>query len=200
MSALFSIDITIISLVLIVFTLVFVIVAFVILFRRQRVMSQNSDSVDVKVILGEFGQREKRLEQRLVEQRVKLEILELRLSKSDRGVQIRQEPVNVEKMERDLGIVPPKVIETLPSDFDKRLGLRVATAKNDGIKLEMLRVVLEGQGRATARYVQDKIGRSREHTARTMNLLFREGLVIRNSEVRPFSYTITDAGRKELGF
>ena len=65
-------------------------------------------------------------------------------------------------------------------------------------EIEALRAVLEsGSDGITARQIQERIGRSREHTARMMNAFFRQGLVERNSEVRPFSYTITDRGKRE---
>ncbi|MHB1907557.1 MAG: hypothetical protein ACYCQJ_01650 [Nitrososphaerales archaeon] len=201
MSAVPLIDITTISLILTGFTLAFVIVVFVILFRRQRLVDGNSQLIDAKVVVEEFGARERRLEQRLVEQKVKLEILELRLSKSNQIVEMEQRPLNAERIakERSLNVVGHTNMEKRSSDFDKRLGLDQRGRKSDGIRLEMLKAVFEGDGKATAKDVQDKIGRSREHTARMMNVLFREGLVSRNGEVRPFSYTITDAGRSELG-
>ena len=90
MSAVPLIDITTISLILTGFTLAFVIVVFVILFRRQRLVDGNSQLIDAKVVVEEFGARERRLEQRLVEQKVKLEILELRLSKSNQIVEMEE--------------------------------------------------------------------------------------------------------------
>ena len=64
-------------------------------------------------------------------------------------------------------------------------------------EMEALRFVLEsGTKGATARDIQEKIGRSREHTARMMNALFKKGLVERNSEARPFSYRITEKGKQ----
>lgn len=51
----------------------------------------------------------------------------------------------------------------------------------------------------TARQIQYDIGRSREHTSRLVRRLAVQGLVRRDETVKPFSYSITDEGRKLLG-
>jgi len=50
----------------------------------------------------------------------------------------------------------------------------------------------------TARQIQQDIHRSREHTSRLVRKLADEGLVRRNETIKPFSYSITDEGRKLL--
>ncbi|MFP6577635.1 MAG: MarR family transcriptional regulator [Candidatus Nitrosopelagicus sp.] len=42
-------------------------------------------------------------------------------------------------------------------------------------------------------------GRSREHVSRLMKKLFDDGLVERNTTNRPYTYSITDSGRKHIG-
>ena len=51
----------------------------------------------------------------------------------------------------------------------------------------------------TSRDIQNASRRSREHTARLMNKLFKEGLVERNTNTKPYSYSITDKGLSRLG-
>ena len=50
----------------------------------------------------------------------------------------------------------------------------------------------------SSREVQLAIGRTREHTARLMKKLHNLGLVSRDVNMKPFRYTITDAGREML--
>jgi CRP-like cAMP-binding protein len=50
----------------------------------------------------------------------------------------------------------------------------------------------------TSREVQLAVGRTREHTARLMKKLHDSGLVSRDANTKPFSYRITDVGRKRL--
>ena len=42
-------------------------------------------------------------------------------------------------------------------------------------------------------------GRSREHVSRLMKKLFDDGLVERNTTYRPYTYSITDSGKKHIG-
>ena len=42
-------------------------------------------------------------------------------------------------------------------------------------------------------------GRSREHVSRLMKKLFDDGLVERNTTNRPYTYSITDSGKKHIG-
>jgi len=51
----------------------------------------------------------------------------------------------------------------------------------------------------TSRDIQITSQRSREHTSRLMNKLFKEGYVERNTKTKPYSYYITDKGRAKLG-
>jgi DNA-binding MarR family transcriptional regulator len=46
--------------------------------------------------------------------------------------------------------------------------------------------------------IQTKVRRTREHTSRFMKRLFLQGLVSREMHTKPFVYTLTDEGRKQL--
>lgn len=46
--------------------------------------------------------------------------------------------------------------------------------------------------------IQSKVRRTREHTSRFMKRLFLQGLVSREVHTKPFVYTLTDEGRKQL--
>jgi DNA-binding MarR family transcriptional regulator len=50
----------------------------------------------------------------------------------------------------------------------------------------------------TSREIQHAIGRTREHTSRLMKGLYEMNLVTRESNIKPFKYAITDAGRIKL--
>ena len=50
----------------------------------------------------------------------------------------------------------------------------------------------------TSRDIQNASHRSREHTARLMNKLFKDGFVERNTKTKPYSYSITDKGLVRL--
>ncbi|MDC1023784.1 MarR family transcriptional regulator [Nitrosopumilus sp.] len=50
----------------------------------------------------------------------------------------------------------------------------------------------------TSRDIQITIKRSREHTSRLMKKLFESGLVQRNTETKPYSYSITEKGKEKI--
>ena len=50
----------------------------------------------------------------------------------------------------------------------------------------------------TSRDIQITTKRSREHTSRLMKKLFERGLVQRNTETKPYSYSITEKGKEKI--
>ena len=51
----------------------------------------------------------------------------------------------------------------------------------------------------TSRDIQITLKKSREHTSRLMKKLFEEGLVNRNTESKPYTYSITEKGMAKVG-
>jgi len=50
----------------------------------------------------------------------------------------------------------------------------------------------------TSRDIQITLGRSREHTSRLMKKLFDDGYVKRNTNSKPYTYSITNKGKEKL--
>lgn len=50
----------------------------------------------------------------------------------------------------------------------------------------------------TSRDIQITIGRSREHTSRMMNKMYKDGYVQRNTNSKPYTYSITEKGKLKL--
>jgi len=51
----------------------------------------------------------------------------------------------------------------------------------------------------TSRDIQITLKRSREHTSRLMKKLYEDGLVKRNTDAKPYTYSITDKGKEKVG-
>ncbi len=51
----------------------------------------------------------------------------------------------------------------------------------------------------TSRDIQITLGRSREHTSRLMKKLFKDGYVKRNTNSKPYTYSITNKGKEKVG-
>ena len=152
-----------------------------------------SDAIEVAALVSEFSQRLKRLEEGLVDQKVKQEILELRLERNRHVTGV------AEREPDDIQSATPVMN---PTEARQSLSRRRAFSAQKppqnrlgNTERDVLRIVMEGGGRLTAREIQQRIAKTREHTARMLNSLFRDGLVERDVGVRPYSYSITDQGR-----
>ena len=51
----------------------------------------------------------------------------------------------------------------------------------------------------TSRDIQITLKRSREHTSRLMKKMFEEGYVQRNTESKPYTYSISEKGKEKIG-
>ena len=72
----------------------------------------------------------------------------------------------------------------------------VPHVENTETEVKVLRLL--AQGPKTSAQIKEAVGRSREHTARLMKLLFDRGLVVRNDRNKPYVYEITDSGRSHV--
>jgi hypothetical protein len=196
-----AISISIASLILVIVTSI--------LLRRQVTdlhhMGTGGDVLEISAIVSEFTQRLRRLEESLIDQKVKLEILELRAQRA-RGQAMSPAVRSSETLVLEQQVAPPLTqgipyrnapkVEVISSESAT---ISASSEKRSGTtEREALKLVLEGRGMTTAKDIQQKIGRTREHTARMMNGLFQEGYVDRDVAVRPFVYSITQKGRELL--
>jgi DNA-binding transcriptional ArsR family regulator len=232
MSFLSSQNITVISLILSVVSAALVIVLSVFVWKQSESRRLARDDIDASALVQEFGERQKRLEQKLIDVKVRFEILELRLAKDGMPAVLKAQPRTIQgsakarragvfgdsskvsshySMEEDDRELPRTTTTTSisPVVLDSGLGVeseeepggaqepKVNGTALDATALEVLRILKETSGRS-ARDIQMRIRRSREHTSRLMNWLYKEGLVSRDDNARPFVYSLTSAGQNEL--
>lgn len=227
MSFLSSQNITIISLILSVVSVVLVIILGAFMLKQSGFRRLARDDIDASALVQEFGERQKRLEQKLIDEKVRLEILELRLAKDGVPAVLKAQPKTLQgsaKARRvfgDNGRVssyhsvedeqePARAMMTSTSpvvfdngfdvgseEVEKGKELKVNGTALDATALQVLKILKETSGRS-ARDIQMQIGRSREHTSRLMNWLYKEGFVSRDDNARPFVYSLTSAGQNEL--
>jgi hypothetical protein len=156
--------------------------------RKAEVVTQvgaDASEPDVASIVEEFTGRLRRLEDRIVDQSVRLEIAELR----ERRMELGSEPKGRGRPVEDL-----RVQQTA---FGKRVRVMKGSKGVESTELKVL-MLLRERPSITASEVERQIGRTREHTARLMNLLFVQGLVARDAGARPYVYSITEAGERFL--
>ncbi len=162
---------------------------------------------EVSAIVSEFGARLKRLEEGLVDLKVKSEILDLRIARAAPGTVRPQASLTARSENAHTALEAPvlRLSKADTSEIVSRVPPSNKLPQDNGEKkqlgnteLEALRLVFEGRGRTSAKEIQQKIDRTREHTARMMSSLYREGLVERDVTARPFAYSITQKGRDLL--
>ena len=162
--------------------------------------------LDAYVLVKEFSERIGRIEQRLVDQRVRFEVMELRSKGGNITAGIvgesRQFVRSGMLAETDNVNIRKSSVTSKASDIQTQVSGHKAKnpSRRDSTSLEkeILRLVADRNGKVVAREIQLEIDRSREHTARLMNLLFKDGLVTRDASARPFTYSISDKGRMVL--
>lgn len=209
MSSSFLQDITIISLTLSGLALGIVAALYIVLMRRVKEL-QGLNNVDVLAVVEDFTERQKRLEERIIDEKVRREVLELRLSKE--GVGLGSSEVVKARIGQAVSFTEGRVADSKKEEpqtsFDELAGLtgvrrglaaKGSVVRRDPTTIEILEAVIDGGNAKTSNQIQERIGRSREHTARMMKLLYKEGLVLRDVNARPFTYSLTEAGHSLLG-
>jgi len=132
-------------------------------------------------------------ERQLIDMKIRLDALDIadlsikpdELSGEYRGMEEKVVKMSQEK--------PVKKMEITDIVNDKRmpnLGYNDATS-------HVLRLITDKS--MTSRDIQITIGRTREHTSRLMKKLFEDGFVKRNTDTKPFTYSITEKGQRKVG-
>jgi len=129
-------------------------------------------------------------ERQLIDMKIRLDALDI----ADLSMMPDELPREMEqKVVRMSQEKPVKKIEITESISDKRmpnLGYSDATS-------HVLRLITNKS--MTSRDIQITIGRTREHTSRLMKKLFEDGFVERNTNTKPFTYSITEKGQRKAG-
>ncbi len=132
-------------------------------------------------------------ERQLIDLKIKLDAIDLE------NLSFSQEiPQNVEKIEEKPAQVVEKPVEIMPRVEPAPVQTaRTPNMSSDNIVEAVLRLITEKS--RTSRDIQITLGKSREHISRTMKKMSDDGLVERNTNAKPYSYSITQAGLVKLG-
>ena len=84
-------------------------------------------------------------------------------------------------------VIEPQVIAEKPVSTPEVIEIGYSNPTNHVLHLITSRAM-------TSRDIQITLKKSREHTSRLMKKLFEEGLVQRNTESKPYTYSITEKG------
>ena len=131
-------------------------------------------------------------ERQLIDLKIKLDAIDLEnLSFSQEIPQdiVKNEGKPVQVVEKQVQIVPEQVPVSARVE-------RTPNMSNGDIVETVLRLITDRS--RTSRDIQITLGKSREHISRTMKKMSDDGLVKRNTNAKPYSYSITQNGLSKL--
>ena len=155
-------------------------------YSRLKVDSTSNDQTKADLERMEFYERQ------LIDLKIKLDAIDLEnLSFSQETPQtiVRNEEKPVEVVEKLVEVVPEQV--PVPARVE-----RTPNMSSDNIVEAVLRLITDKSH--TSRDIQITLGKSREHISRTMKKMTDDGLVDRNANAKPYSYSITQNGLSKL--
>ena len=131
-------------------------------------------------------------ERQLIDLKIKLDAINLdNLSFS------QEMPQNVVKNEEKPVQVVEKQVQIMPEQAPNPPRVeRAPNMSSDNIVEAVLRLITDRS--RTSRDIQITLGKSREHISRTMKKMTDDGLAQRNTNAKPYSYSITQNGLSRL--
>jgi DNA-binding HxlR family transcriptional regulator len=155
-------------------------------YSRLKSISASNDQTKADSERLEFYERQ------LIDLKIKLDAINLdNLSFSQEIPQniVRNEEKPVQVVEKPVQVVPEQVPN--PPRVE-----RAPNMSSDNIVEAVLRLITDRS--RTSRDIQITLGKSREHISRTMKKMTDDGLVQRNTNAKPYSYSITQNGLSRL--
>ena len=131
-------------------------------------------------------------ERQLIDLKIKLDAIDLE------NLTFSQEtPQNIVKNEEKPAQVVQKQVEIVPEPAPNPPKVeRAPNMSSDNIVEAVLRLITDKS--RTSRDIQITLGKSREHISRTMKKMTDDGLVERNTNAKPYSYSITQMGLSKV--
>ena len=155
-------------------------------YSKLKVISTSNDQTKADLERMEFYERQ------LIDLKIKLDAIDLE------NLTFSQEtPQNIVKNEEKPAQVVQKPVEIVPEPAPNPPKVeRAPNMSSDNIVEAVLRLITDKS--RTSRDIQITLGKSREHISRTMKKMTDDGLVERNTNAKPYSYSITQMGLSKL--
>ncbi len=155
-------------------------------YSKLKAISTSNDQTKADLERMEFYERQ------LIDLKIKLDAIDLE------NLTFSQEtPQNIVKNEEKPVQVVQKQVEIVPEPAPNPPKVeRAPNMSSDNIVEAVLRLITDKS--RTSRDIQITLGKSREHISRTMKKMTDDGLVERNTNAKPYSYSITQMGLSKL--
>ena len=131
-------------------------------------------------------------ERQLIDLKIKLDAIDLE------NLSFSQEiPQNIVKNEEKPVQIVEKQMQIVPEQVPVQATVEKTPNMSSGDIVEAVLRLITNKSR-TSRDIQITLGKSREHISRTMKKMSDNGLVERNTNAKPYSYSITQNGLSKL--
>ena len=137
-------------------------------------------------------------ERQLIDMKIRLDALEIEGMESkpvDSNIELKQILENLSHNQVKEKLVEDKEIEITP-EKPKNEPVSPKFDQNNPIDYVLHLITSKPM---TSRDIQITLKRSREHTSRLMKKLFEDGYVNRNTESKPYTYSISEKGKEKIG-
>ncbi len=175
---------------------------------RKIIKEQKDASEIVKGVISELRDRLGQQDQKILDQQIRLDVIELKLGQLTKVLGKEEKEVTkarevsdtasileeVRNLLRSLG----KAEVTLPGKIQRKEEIKKVEALEGLSPTESSVLKLLMEGVQTPKQIQQRIDKSREHTARLMKRLFELGYVTREEKKKPYVYKITEKGKALL--
>ena len=138
-------------------------------------------------------------ERQLIDMKIRLDSLEIQGIEEkpvDQNLELKQFLEKLAKNESKEKLIEPVVKSEIVSE-EPQIITRMPNLDHNNATDYVLQLITNKA--MTSRDIQITLKRSREHTSRLMKKLFEDGYVQRNTESKPYSYSISEKGKERIG-
>ena len=169
-------------------------------YYKIRPMIKNEDSVSGNL----ESERLEYYERQLIDMKIRLDALEIQGTEQkteDPNLELKQFLEKLARKEEHSSVVPERIKkeEVLTEKVSEKQDNISTMPKVDVTNPTDYVLQLITNKDMTSRDIQITLKRSREHTSRLMKKLFEDGYVQRNTESKPYTYSITEKGKMKAG-
>ncbi len=137
-------------------------------------------------------------ERQLIDMKIRLDSIEIQgveEKPKDPNLELKQFLEKLAKNEiKEKPIEPVKISEIVPEE--PQITTRMPNLDHNNATNYVLQLITNKA--MTSRDIQITLKRSREHTSRLMKKLFEDGYVKRNTNSKPYSYSISEKGKERI--
>jgi len=151
----------------------------------KKIEEYEGQLTDLTKVMGDVPQIEEKVSGQLKEMRSEVEGIKTSQDK------VMQKLVDIEKIRQEVHIPEMKIEAAIPIKREKALAPLTETEL-------MVLETIGREGEKTAPEIREKIGLTREHTARLMKKLYKDGYLERDTHKMPYVYRLKEEMKKIL--